>query len=452
VLSLMHVDPNLARNQIILSASRQFEKGDVQHWWHPPVGRGVRTRCSDDYLWLPFVTAKYIMVTGDAAILDENIYYLETRELNPGEHSVYDLPNRSAVSGTLYDHCIKAMEYGFQFGSHGLPLIGSGDWNDGMDRIGIEGRGESVWLGWFLLDTIRKFIPVMELKTDAIRLQRYKEIAATLRHNLNEQAWDGDWFRRAYFDDGTPLGSKENEECKIDAIAQSWAILSGGGDAEKSKTGLEQAGKYLIRKEEKIIQLLDPPFDHSKLNPGYIKGYVPGVRENGGQYTHAAIWMIMAYAVLREKEKMWELLNMINPINHSSDKEFMQLYKVEPYVVAADIYATPNHKGRGGWTWYTGSAGWMYQLILEYVFGLQRHADYLILNPCLPLHWETAIIRYRYKRSVYVINMNQQSHEHDQLSVIVDELQLENNRIQLIDDGKEHNVEVMIGEKVKVEG
>lgn len=450
VLSLMHVDPDIARNQILLSASRQFSKGDVQHWWHPPVGRGVRTRCSDDYLWLPYVAAKYIAVTADTEILEEKIHYLETRELNPDEHSVYDLPNRSAQSATLYEHCIQAMEYGFQFGPHGLPLIGSGDWNDGMDRIGIEGRGESVWLGWFLYDTIRKFIPVMELKSDHLRIQRYKDIAATLRNNLNEQAWDGEWFRRAYFDDGTPLGSKQNDECRIDAIAQSWAVLSGGGDKEKSITGLTNAGKYLIRKEEKIIQLLDPPFDHSTLNPGYIKGYVPGVRENGGQYTHAAIWMIMAYAQLRDKEKMWELLNIINPINHSSDKEFMRQYKVEPYVVAADIYATPNHKGRGGWTWYTGSAGWLYQLIIEYVFGLQRHGDFLQLDPCLPLHWETAIIRYQYKRSLYVITVHQKSTESDQLTISVDDLALENNRVQLIDDGKEHMVAVMIGETAKV--
>jgi cyclic beta-1,2-glucan synthetase len=452
VMSLMHMNAELARNQILLSASRQFVKGDVQHWWHPPVGRGVRTKCSDDYLWLPYVTAKYIAVTGDVEILEEKIHFLETRELNADEHSVYDLPNRSYQSATLYEHCISAMEYGFQFGSHGLPLMGSGDWNDGMDRVGIAGKGESVWLGWFLYDTIQKFIPVMEGKVDYLRIERYKDVAKTLWSHLNQQAWDGEWYRRAYFDDGTPLGSKYNDECKIDAIAQSWAILSGAGDPAKSKSGMIHAGKYLVRRDEKIIQLLDPPFDKSTLNPGYIKGYVPGVRENGGQYTHAAIWMIMAYAMMRDKEKMWELLNMINPINHGGGKEVIAKYKVEPYVVAADIYATPNHKGRGGWTWYTGSAGWMYQLITEYVFGLKRKGDILVLEPCLPLHWETVTIRYRYKSSLYLISMDQVSQERDELAVVVDDVEAEDNGIHLLDDGREHRVAVVIGPLITADG
>jgi len=450
VLSLMHVNADLARNQIVLSASRQFEKGDVQHWWHPPVGRGVRTKCSDDYLWLPYVTAKYVAVTGDVDILEEKIFFLETRELNADEHSVYDLPNRSYQSATLYEHCIRSMEYGFQFGSHGLPLIGSGDWNDGMDRVGTEGRGESVWLGWFLYDTLQKFILLMELKHDQIRIDRYQQIAETLRSNLNEKAWDGEWYRRAYFDDGTPLGSKTNDECKIDSIAQSWAILSGGGDTDKSKSGMQNAGKYLVNRDVKIIQLLNPPFDHSSMNPGYIKGYVPGVRENGGQYTHAAIWMIMAYAMMRDKEKMWELLNMINPINHGGAKEDIAIYKAEPYVVAADIYATPHHKGRGGWTWYTGAAGWMYQLILEYVIGLQRKGDQLFFKPCLPLHWENVTIKYRFKSSTYVIKLQQHSAENDDLSIMIDDIETDDHGIHLLDDGKEHRVEVMIGAEVKI--
>ncbi|HZV42938.1 MAG TPA: protein ndvB, partial [Saprospiraceae bacterium] len=450
VLSLMQVNADLARNQILLAASRQFVKGDVQHWWHPPVGRGVRTKCSDDYLWLPYVTAKYIEVTDDVDILEEKIYYLDARELNPGEHSVYDLPNRSDISATLYEHCIKAMEYGFQFGEHGLPLIGSGDWNDGMDRVGTEGRGESVWLGWFLYDTIQKFSAVMELKTDHLRLQRYRETASTLRSNLNKEGWDGAWYRRAYFDDGTPLGSQSNDECKIDSIAQSWAILSGGGDDDKRKMGLEQAGKYLIKTNDKIIQLLDPPFEHSNLNPGYIKGYVPGVRENGGQYTHAAIWMIMAYALVKDKEKMWELLSMINPVNHGSNKEDIAVYKAEPYVVAADIYATPQHKGHGGWTWYTGSAGWMYQLITEYVIGLKKKGTTLKIEPCLPLHWEKVTVRYRYKSALYIIAIHQPSHENDQVSIIIDDTEIEDDIIQLQDDGFEHSVEVTIGAAVKI--
>ncbi len=450
VLSLLQVNADFARNQILLSASRQFVKGDVQHWWHPPVGRGVRTRCSDDYLWLPFVTAKYVEVTGDSEILNEKIHFLEARELNADEHSVYDLPSRSDTEATLYEHCIKALEYGFQFGSHGLPLMGSGDWNDGMDRVGSKGLGESVWLGWFLYDTISKFLKIMEVKEDDERVERYKKVAATLRQHLHENAWDGEWYLRAYFDDGTPLGSKTNEECKIDSLSQSWAILSGGGDPERSRQGMENARKFLVKPDEKIIQLLDPPFDKSALNPGYIKGYVPGVRENGGQYTHAAVWMIIAYALMRNKEKMWELLHMILPVHHGDSREDIAIYKVEPYVVAADIYATSHHKGRGGWTWYTGSAGWMYQLIIEYVFGLKQKGDRLILDPCLPLHWESVRVHYRYKSSTYIIQMHQLPQEGDECSVSVDHVEMENNSLPLLDDGREHQVEMMIGATVSL--
>jgi cellobiose phosphorylase len=313
-----------------------------------------------------------------------------------------------------------------------------------MDRVGTEGRGESVWLGWFFYDTLRKFREVMHIKVDHERIRKFELIAETLRDNLNDKAWDGEWYRRAYFDDGTPLGSIKNEECKIDAIAQSWAIISGGGDPEKSRRGLQNAGKYLVKKEEQIIQLLDPPFDKSALNPGYIKGYVPGVRENGGQYTHAAIWMIMAYAELGERERVWELLEMVLPIHHGRTKEEIMKYKAEPYVIAADVYAIAEHAGRGGWTWYTGSAGWMYQLIIEHVCGLNRKANSLAIEPCLPPHWGEVTIRYKYQTADYVIVVRQSPGDRELKSVIVDDVGVEDGVIHLEDDGREHRVEVTI--------
>lgn len=442
VLSLLHNEPVLARQQILLCASRQFAQGDVQHWWHPPAGRGVRTRCSDDYLWLPYVTSSYVLVTGDVSILDEQVQYLESRPLAKEEHSYYDMPIRSDQTASLYDHCVKAIEFGLQFGQHGLPLMGAGDWNDGMDRVGSEGKGESVWLAWFLSDTIQRFSEVAGLKEDQLLLNRFEVILSTLKENIEKNAWDGEWYRRAYFDDGTPLGSKTNEECKIDSIAQSWAVISGVGDKERSHQGMREAEKRLVRKQDKIIQLFDPPFDTSDLNPGYIKGYVPGVRENGGQYTHAAIWMIMAFAAMRDKEKMWDLLQMINPINHGSTPEGMQRYKVEPYVVAADVYAVSQHSGRGGWTWYTGSAGWLYQLIVDAVIGLKRRGDMLHLDPCLPTEWGNVSIQYKFKTSVYMIEMLQEGSGTDGMQIMLDGDRITGNSIKLVDDGQEHQVSV----------
>jgi len=442
VLSLLHNELVLACQQILLCASRQFAQGDVQHWWHPPAGRGVRTRCSDDYLWLPYVTSSYVLVTGDVSILDEQVQYLESRPLAKEEHSYYDMPIRSDQTASLYDHCVKAIEFGLQFGQHGLPLMGAGDWNDGMDRVGSEGKGESVWLAWFLSDTIQRFSEVAGLKEDQLLLNRFEVILSTLKENIEKNAWDGEWYRRAYFDDGTPLGSKTNEECKIDSIAQSWAVISGVGDKERSHQGMREAEKRLVRKQDKIIQLFDPPFDTSDLNPGYIKGYVPGVRENGGQYTHAAIWMIMAFAAMRDKEKMWDLLQMINPINHGSTPEGMQRYKVEPYVVAADVYAVSQHSGRGGWTWYTGSAGWLYQLIVDAVIGLKRRRDMLHLDPCLPTEWGNVSIQYKFKTSVYMIEMLQEGSGTDGMQIMLDGDRITGNSIKLVDDGQEHQVSV----------
>lgn len=433
VMSLFYSQPAMARQQILLCASRQFKEGDVQHWWHPPVGRGVRTTCSDDYLWLAYVTSKYVIETGDSGILDEQITYLEGRLLNAGEESSYDLPLISEKTESLYQHCIKAIEHGLRFGSNGLPLMGSGDWNDGMDKVGEHGKGESVWLAFFLYDILMRFTKITALKNDVQFETTIKNAAAELRSNINKNAWDGKWYRRAYFDDGTPLGSATNEECKIDSIAQSWSVLSGGGEPERINEAMQAAYQFLVSKEKGIIQLFDPPFDKGKVNPGYIKGYVPGVRENGGQYTHAAIWLVMGFAAMGDKARTWELLQLINPLNHGNDAETIAQYRVEPYVVAADIYGESTNKGRGGWTWYTGSAGWMYQLILTSFIGLQKKGDLLSFKPCLPNGWSPVKITYRYLDTTYVISIVQD------VNSIADA-----EAIMLVNDGQVHELTIKV--------
>lgn len=405
VLSLLHAKPEIARKQILLNASRQFIEGDAQHWWHPPFGRGVRTTCSDDFLWLPFAVIKYITYTNEEAILDEQVGFLEGRLLNHDEESYYDLPVSSTQTADLYTHCVKAIERGLRFGVHGLPLIGSGDWNDGMDKVGEEGKGESVWLAFFLYKILIGFADIANARNDQPFGNKCLQEAEKLKHNIEAHAWDGDWYRRAYFDDGTPLGSIQNDECSIDSIAQSWSVLSGAGNPDKIKTAMLSASRHLVKKEAGIIQLLDPPFDKSLLNPGYIKGYVPGVRENGGQYTHAAIWFVMALMHLKDKQQGWELLQMINPVNRSNDEATVQKYKVEPYVMAADVYAEESHLGRGGWTWYTGSAGWMYQLITEFFLGIDKRGDRLYFDPCLPDEWKGFTMQYRYVNTMYDIEI-----------------------------------------------
>lgn len=450
VLSLMHNKPEVTRHQILLNASRQFKEGDAQHWWHPPIGRGVRTTCSDDYLWLPFVTARYVEHTGDVAILDENVSFLEGRLLNVGEESSYDLPLKSSASANLYTHCIKAIENGLDFGVHGLPLMGSGDWNDGMDKVGEHGKGESVWLAFFLYDTLMRFSEVAAKKNDDHFKTICLEEAKKLKDNIEQSAWDGSWYRRAYFDDGTPLGSSTNDECRIDSIAQSWSVLSKAGDKQRSLMAMESAAENLIRKEQGFIQLFDPPFDKSILNPGYIKGYVPGVRENGGQYTHAAIWLIMGFATLKDKKRTAELLKMVNPINRSVDANAVAMYKVEPYVMAADVYAEPTNLGRGGWTWYTGSAGWMYQLIVELILGVQRKGDELHFNPCLPEDWSSFNIKYTYRSAVYNIHFIQESINGKLLKIEINGLEQEKEFIKLVDDNNTYEVKATLVEKIEV--
>lgn len=439
VLALMHADSELTRDQILLAASRQFKEGDVQHWWHPPVGRGVRTLCSDDYLWLPYVTSRYVAYSSDVTILDEVVPFLEGRLLNTNEESYYDLPIVSEMKATLYDHCKKAIQHGLRFGEHGLPLMGSGDWNDGMNMVGIHGQGESVWLGFFLYDVLMRFVPIATSRDDHAFVVQLNTVASKLKNDINAYAWDGQWYRRAYFDDGTPLGTAENEECMIDSIAQSWSILSGAGQADRTQIAMKSVDKYLINRDKGLIQLLEPPFNTSDLDPGYIKGYVPGVRENGGQYTHAAIWMVMAFAKMGDQKRTWELLTMINPINHGKSPEDTAVYKAEPYVMAADVYGVHPHTGRGGWTWYTGSAGWMYQLILESFLGLTRKGDELWFEPCVPSEWPSCKVQYRFKETIYDIEMILNA---ENKSTIVDGVEQDKGIIKLIDDKMVHAVTV----------
>ncbi len=447
VLSILFTKPEIAHQQILLNASRQFFEGDVQHWWHPPAGRGVRTTCSDDYLWLPFVTIKYVTHTGDVSILDETIPFLDGRALKTGESSYFDLPAKSEKTASLYEHCVKSIDFALKFGFHGLPLMGSGDWNDGMDKVGEEGKGESVWLAFFLFDILTRFVEISELKKDHLMAEKCKTQAEILRTNIENNAWDGEWYRRAYFDDGTPLGSSINKECSIDSIVQSWSVLSKTGDSKRAEIALNSAEKFLVRQDASLIQLFEPPFDKSELNPGYIKGYVPGIRENGGQYTHAAIWLIMAFAAIKDKEKTWNLLQMINPINHGNNEKNMATYKVEPYVMAADIYADPLHIGRGGWTWYTGSAGWMYQLIMESFLGITQKGNTLFIDPCLPDSWHSININYQYLQSSYNITI-ENDRKNSLTEIYIDDHAEHQSFIPLQNDGNRHVVKVYLGNRV----
>ncbi|MDP1692959.1 MAG: glucoamylase family protein [Burkholderiaceae bacterium] len=444
VMALVHTQPQLLREHLLLCAGRQFVEGDVQHWWHPPAGRGVRTHISDDYLWLPLALCRYVEATGDSGVLTEPAPFLEARAVNPDEDSYYDLPGRSLQTASLYQHAVRAVRHGLRYGAHGLPLMGGGDWNDGMNLVGHRGQGESVWLGFFLCEVLQQFAGLASRHGDAAFAERCNAERAQLRERLDAHGWDGAWYRRAYFDDGTPLGSAGNAQCQSDSIAQSWSVLSGAGDPARVRLAMDALQARLVHPERGLVQLLDPPFDQPVPNPGYISGYVPGVRENGGQYTHGAIWAAMAFAALGQRERAWALLDLINPVNRARDAVGVATYKVEPYVMAADVYGVAPHIGRGGWSWYTGSAGWMYRLVVESVLGLRLSTTpegaRLYLTPCLPAGWSGFTIDYRYRETPYHIEVTQGSVHDGVAGVAVDGVAQPDGAVPLVNDARAHQV------------
>jgi cyclic beta-1,2-glucan synthetase len=448
VMALVIPMRDTTREHLLRAAGHQFEEGDVLHWWHEPTGKGVRTRISDDYLWLPYAVAHYVEVTGDQDLLAQVVPYLQGTKLAPDEDEIFFAPDRSSTEGTMFDHCRRALDRALsRLGSRGLPLIGTGDWNDGFDRVGREGRGESVWLGWFLEANLRRFADIADDLGEAKLAARWRQGGLRLRASLETEAWDGDWYRRAFFDDGTPLGSSVNPECRIDSIAQSWSVIHDGAPIERARRAMDSVEEYLVHRGDGLVLLFTPPFDSWEVDPGYIKGYLPGIRENGGQYTHAAIWCVIAFATLGDGDRAGELFGLLNPINHASTRAGIHRYRVEPYVAAADVYSEAPHVGRGGWTWYTGSAGWMYRAGMEWILGFRLRGARLLVDPCIPRAWKGFVISFRYHSSRYEIDVSNP----DGVSKGVAGLTMDGatvppgSELELVDDGFTHHVQVILG-------
>ena len=438
LIGILMINPALARKQIVYHAAHQFIEGDVLHWWHPEKDNGIRTRYKDDLLWLPYVVCEYIKVTGDEEILNEEISYIEGKKLLDEEDESYQENVKSHISENLYMHCKRAIDVSLNYGQNGLPKMGSGDWNDGMNKV----SGESVWLGFFLYNVLEKFSKICRIKNEENLIIKYEKEMEKLKYALNSNAWDGKWYKRAFFEDGTPLGSNQNYECKIDSISQSWSVISKAGEDEKSRMAMESLNAYLVDRENMVIKLLTPPFENINKEVGYIKAYIPGVRENGGQYTHGAIWAIIANSLLKNGNRAEEYFRIINPIEHARTKENALKYKVEPYVVAADVYGAGKLIGRGGWTWYTGSCSWLYTAGLNYVLGLRKERDKLRIVPAIPEEWSKYEIEYVYENTLYKIIVKNPNHKQSGVkNIYLDNNLLMSHEIELVDDERVHTIE-----------